>query len=78
VQLVVGCAELLDDDAEAAARLSRARCLDGGSPMGLPLREVLADYLRQGAARRAGAATVLAELDKHEEPPRTAPCVPAA
>jgi hypothetical protein len=55
------------DNWPAAVLLLQRGCpTDALSPMGLPLREVLAGYVRQGDARGAGAATVLAELDKRK------------
>ncbi|MFN7587273.1 MAG: ankyrin repeat domain-containing protein [Planctomycetota bacterium] len=55
------------DNWPAALLLVQRGCpTDGSSPMGLPLREVLAGYVRQGDARGAGAATLLAELDKRK------------
>ena len=55
------------DNWPAAKLLLQLGCpTDGDSPMGLPLREVLAGYVRQGDARSAGAAALLAELDKRK------------
>jgi hypothetical protein len=46
--------------------VQRGSPTDGGSPMGLSMRETLEGYVRQGGARSAGAATVLTEIDKRK------------
>lgn len=58
----VGC----DNWPAARLLIQRGGDVDGRSPMGLPLRETLEGYVRQGGPRADGAATVLMELDRRK------------
>jgi hypothetical protein len=46
--------------------VQRGSPTDGISPMGLPMVEMLEGYVRDGGARGAGAASVLAEIQKRK------------
>jgi hypothetical protein len=55
-----------DNWAAAGLLIQRGSPVDGRSPMGLSMHEMLAGYVRDGGPRGAGAATVLTELDRRK------------
>lgn len=52
--------------AAASLLIQRGAATEGISPMGLSMRGMLEGYTRDGSTRGAGAAAVLAELDKRK------------